>query len=166
MQYTISILVENQPGVLYKVSGLFARRGFNIDSLAVGETEDHTISRIKIVVNGDEHIVEQVEKQLNKVIQVIKVRVLQPGSFYSCYLSLIKVSSNAQQRADIMKIAELMNAQIVDVATDCLTLQFTDSVERTETLISLLKPYGIKEIVRAGALAIEKGSAVARRKGN
>ena len=124
MQYTISILVENQPGVLYKVSGLFARRGF------------------------------------------IKVRVLQPGSFYSCYLSLIKVSSNAQQRADIMKIAELMNAQIVDVATDCLTLQFTDSVERTETLISLLKPYGIKEIVRAGALAIEKGSAVARRKGN
>ena len=158
MQYTISILVENQPGVLYKVSGLFARRGFNIDSLAVGETEDHTISRITIVVNGDEHIVEQVEKQLNKVIQVIKVRVLQPGSFYSCYLSLIKVSSNAQQRADIMKIAELMNAQIVDVATD--------SVERTETLISLLKPYGIKEIVRAGALAIEKGSAVARRKGN
>ena len=148
MQYTISILVENQPGVLYKVSGLFARRGFNIDSLAVGETEDHTISRITIVVNGDEHIVEQVEKQLNKVIQVIKV------------------SSNAQQRADIMKIAELMNAQIVDVATDCLTLQFTDSVERTETLISLLKPYGIKEIVRAGALAIEKGSAVARRKGN
>ena len=148
MQYTISILVENQPVVLYKVSGLFARRGFNIDSLAVGETEDHTISRITIVVNGDEHIVEQVEKQLNKVIQVIKV------------------SSNAQQRADIMKIAELMNAQIVDVATDCLTLQFTDSVERTETLISLLKPYGIKEIVRAGALAIEKGSAVARRKGN
>ena len=163
MQYTISILVENQPGVLYKVSGLFARRGFNIDSLAVGETEDHTISRITIVVNGDEHIVEQ---QLNKVIQVIKGRVLQPGAFYSCYLSLIKVSSNAQQRADIMKIAELMNAQIVDVATDCLTLQFTDSVERTETLISLLKPYGIKEIVRAGALAIEKGSAVARRKGN
>ena len=152
--------------MLYKVSGLFARRGFNIDSLAVGETEDHTISRITIVVNGDEHIVEQVEKPLNKVIPVIKVRVLQPGSFYSCYLSLIKVSSNAQQRAEVMKIAELMNAQIVDVATDCLTLQFTDSVVRTETLISLLKPYGIKEIVRAGALAIEKGSAVARRKGN
>ena len=166
MQYTISILVENQPGVLYKVSGLFARRGFNIDSLAVGETEDHTISRITIVVDGDEYMLEQVEKQLNKVIPVIKVRVLQPGSFYSCYLSLIKVSSNAQQRAEGMKIAELMNAQIVDVATDCLTLQFTDSVERTETLISLLKPYGIKEIVRAGALAIEKGSAVARRKGN
>ena len=166
MQYTISILVENQPGVLYKVSGLFARRGFNIDSLAVGEAVDHTISRMTIVVEGNDYTVEQVEKQLNKVIQVIKVRVLQPGSFYSCYHSLIKVSSNAQQRADIMKIAELMNAQIVDVATDCLTLQFTDSVERTETLISLLKPYGIKEIVRAGALAIEKGSAVARRKGN
>ena len=166
MKYTISVLVENHPGVLSKVSGLFSRRGFNIDSLAVGVTEDSTISRMTIVVNGDEYIVEQVEKQLNKVIQVIKVRVLQPGSFYSCYLSLIKVSSNAQQRADIMKIAELMNGQIVDVATDCLTLQFTDSVERTETLISLLKPYGIKEIVRAGALAIEKGSAVARRKGN
>lgn len=166
MKYTLSVLVENQPGVLSKVVSLFARRGYNIDSLAVGTTEDPTMSRMTIVGQGDDHILEQVEKQLNKVIQVIKVRVLQPGSFYSCYLSLIKVSSNAQQRADIMKIAELMNAQIVDVATDCLTLQFTDSVERTETLISLLKPYGIKEIVRAGALAIEKGSAVARRKGN
>ena len=166
MKQTISVLVENQAGVLNRITGLFSRRAFNIESLAVGVTDDPTISRITIIVDSGNSVVEQVEKQLNKVIQVIKVRVLQPGSFYSCYLSLIKVSSNAQQRADIMKIAELMNAQIVDVATDCLTMQFTDSVERTETLISLLKPYGIKEIVRAGALAIEKGSAVARRKGN
>lgn len=166
MKYTLSVLVENQPGVLSKVSGLFSRRGFNIDSLAVGITEDPTISRITIVVNGDEYMVEQVEKQLNKLIPVIKVKVLEPDKFISCELSLIKVSCNTQQRAEIMKIAELMHAQIVDVATTSLTLQFTDNDERTQTLISLLKPYGLKEIVRAGTLAIEKGATTARKQAN
>lgn len=160
MQYTISILVENQPGVLYKVSGLFARRGFNIDSLAVGETEDHTISRITIVVNGDEHIVEQVEKQLNKVIPVIKVKVLQPEAFISRELSLIKVNCNTKQRLEIMQIAQLMNAGIVDVTTNSLTLQLAATAEETETCIALLHPFGIKEICRAGTIALEKGSGV------
>ncbi len=163
MKYTLSVLVENHPGVLSKVSGLFSRRGFNIDSLAVGITEDPTISRITIVVNGDEYMVEQVEKQLNKLIPVIKVKVLQPDLFISCELSLIKVSCNTKQRAEIMKIAELMHAIIVDVSTTSLTLQFTGNDELTQTLISLLKPYGIKEIVRAGTLAIEKGAATARK---
>ena len=160
MQYTISILVENQPGVLYKVSGLFARRGFNIDSLAVGETEDHTISRITIVVNGDEYIVEQVEKQLNKVIPVIKVKVLQPEAFISRELSLIKVNCNTKQRLEIMQIAQLMNAGIVDVTTNSLTLQLAATAEETETCIALLHPFGIKEICRAGTIALEKGSGV------
>ena len=163
MKYTLSILVENQPGVLSKVSGLFSRRGFNIDSLAVGITEDPAISRITIVVNGDEYIVEQVEKQLNKLIPVIKVKVLQPDLFISCELSLIKVNCPTKQRAEIMKIVELMHAQIVDVATTSLTIQLTDHDEHTQTLISLLKPYGIKEIVRAGTLAIEKGPTTARK---
>lgn len=163
MKYTLSVLVENQPGVLSKVSGLFSRRGFNIDSLAVGITEDPAISRITIVVNGDEYIVEQVEKQLNKLIPVIKVKVLEPGRFISCELSLIKVNCNTKQRAEIMKIAELMQAQIVDVATTSLTLRLCDNDERTQTLISLLKPYGIKEIVRAGTLAIEKGAITAKK---
>lgn len=163
MKYTLSVLVENQPGVLSKVSGLFSRRGFNIDSLAVGITEDPAISRITIVVNGDEYIVEQVEKQLNKLIPVIKVKVLEPDRFISCELSLIKVSCNTKQRAEIMKIAELMQAQIVDVGTTSLTLRLCDNDERTQTLISLVKPYGIKEIVRAGTLAIEKGATTAKK---
>lgn len=163
MKYTLSVLVENHPGVLSKVSSLFARRGFNIDSLAVGITENPEISRITIVVNGDEYMVEQVEKQLNKLIPVIKVKVLEPGQFISCELSLIKVSCTTKQRAEIMKISELMHANIVDVSTASLTFQFTDNDERTQTLISLLKPYGIKEIVRAGTLAIEKGASTTKK---
>ncbi|NLJ31342.1 MAG: acetolactate synthase small subunit [Clostridiales bacterium] len=163
MKYTLSILVENRPGVLSKISGLFARRAFNIDSLAVGITENPEISRVTIVVNGDEYVVEQVEKQLNKVIPVIKVKVLEPGKFISCELSLIKVNCATKQRAEIMKIGELMKAEIVDVSTSSITFRFTDNEERTQTLISLLKPYGIKEIVRAGTLAIEKGSSTAKK---
>ena len=158
MKYTLSVLVENQAGVLSKVSGLFSRRGFNIDSLAVGITEDSSISRMTIVVEGDEYVVEQLEKQLNKVIPVIKVRTYDQGEFISRELSLIKVNCPAKQRLDIMKIAELMGAKIVDVAVNTLTLQFADTHEQFETLLDLLKPYGIREIVRTGTVAIEKGS--------
>ena len=161
MKYTISVLVENHPGVLSKVSGLFSRRGFNIDSLAVGVTEDSTISRMTIVVNGDEYIVEQVEKQLNKVIPVIKVKTLK--ELISRELSLIKVGCTSKQRPDLMKIAELMQANIVDVTPNSMTFQFADTGERTETLISLIKPYGIREIVRTGTVAIEKGAATVRK---
>ena len=141
MKYTLSVLVENQAGVLSKVSGLFSRRGFNIDSLAVGITEDSSISRMTIVVDGDEYVVEQLEKQLNKVIPVIKVRTYAQGEFISRELSLIKVNCPAKQRLDIMKIAELMGAKIVDVAVNTLTLQFADTHEQFETLLDLLKPY-------------------------
>lgn len=158
MKYTLSVLVENQAGVLSKVSGLFSRRGFNIDSLAVGITEDSSISRMTIVVDGDEYVVEQLEKQLNKVIPVIKVRTYAQGEFISRELSLIKVNCPAKQRLDIMKIAELMGAKIVDVAVNTLTLQFADTHEQFEILLDLLKPYGIREIVRTGTVAIEKGS--------
>ena len=130
MKTTLSVLVENQPGVLSKVAGLFARRGFNIDSLAVGVTEHPEISRMTIVVNGDEYIVEQVEKQLNKVIPVIKVKVLQPEAFTSRELSLIKVNCNTKQRLEIMQIAQLMNAGIVDVTTNSLTLQLAATARR------------------------------------
>lgn len=134
MKYTLSVLVENQAGVLSKVSGLFSRRGFNIDSLAVGITEDSSISRMTIVVDGDEYVVEQLEKQLNKVIPVIKVRTYAQGEFISRELSLIKVNCPAKQRLDIMKIAELMGAKIVDVAVNTLTLQFADTHEQFETI--------------------------------
>lgn len=167
MKYTISVLVENQPGVLSKVAGLFSRRGFNIDSLAVGITEDPAVSRITIVVNGDEYVMEQVEKQLNKLIPVIKVKTLDTtGEFYSCELSLIKINAHNQQRAELMKIAELMQARIVDVSPTSMTFQAADSIERTDNLIALLKPYGIREIVRTGTVAIEKGASVTRKKGS
>lgn len=157
MKYTLSVLVENHPGVLSKVSGLFSRRGFNIDSLVVGVTEDSRISRMTIVADGDEYIIEQLEKQLNKVIPVIKVRTYRQGEFISREFSLIKVNCPAKQRLDIMKIAELMEAKIVDVSLNTMTLQFADTSDRFETLTDLLKPYGIREIVRTGAVAIEKG---------
>lgn len=163
MKYTLSVLVENHPGVLSKVSGLFSRRGFNIDSLAVGITEDSNISRMTIVADGDEYIVEQLEKQLNKVIPVIKVRTYEQGEFISRELSLIKVSCPAKQRLDIMKIAELMDAKIVDVSLNTMTLQCADTIERFETLTDLLKPYGIREIVRTGTIAIEKDSGASRK---
>ena len=163
MKYTLSVLVENHPGVLSKVSGLFSRRGFNIDSLAVGITEHSNISRMTIVADGDEYIIEQLEKQLNKVIPVIKVRTYTTGEFISRELSLIKVNCPPKQRLDIMKIAELMDAKIVDVAMNTMTLQFADTLERFETLTDLLKPYGIREIVRTGTVAIEKDSAAQRK---
>ncbi len=163
MKYTLSVLVENHAGVLSKVSSLFSRRGFNIDSLAVGITEDSNISRMTIVADGDEYIIEQLEKQLNKIIPVIKVRTYAEGDFISRELSLIKVNCPAKQRLDIMKIAELMGAKIVDVSVNTMTLQFADTLERFETLTDLLKPYGIREIVRTGTVAIEKESALSRK---
>ncbi len=162
MKTTLSVLVENHAGVLSKVVGLFSRRGFNIDSLAVGVTEDPTISRITIVVTGGEHTVEQIEKQLNKVIPVIKVKRLDEGRYISRMLTFFKVGFGASRRAELMKIAELMGARIVDVSKSTLTLEFTDTAERTETLESLLRPYGIKEVVRTGSIAIEKGETVTR----
>ena len=161
MKYTLSVLVENQPGVLSKVSGLFSRRGYNIDSLAVGVTEDPEISRMTIVVNGDEYILEQVEKQLNKIIPVIKVKNLnETGDFISSELALIKVNCNQKERFEVMKIAELMFAKIVDVSVSSLTLQCADSPDRIETLITLVRPFGIKEIVRTGTIAVEKGANI------
>ena len=163
MKYTLSVLVENHPGVLSKVSGLCSRRGFNIASLAVGVTEDPAISRMTIVVDGDEYIVEQVEKQLNKVIPVIKVKALNPEELISRELSLIKVGCTSKQRPELIQIAELMQAGVVDVSPSSITLQYADTGERTETLISLIKPYGIREIVRTATIAIEKGAATVRK---
>ena len=162
MKHTISVLVENHAGVLSKVSGLFSRRGFNIESLSVGVTEDPGISRITIVVNGDDYIVEQVEKQLNKVIPVIKVKTLPEGEYLSRELCFIKVNSPSKSRLEIMKIAELMGANVVDVSPSSLTIESAATSERNEHLISLLRPYGLREVVRTGVTAIEKGSSVTK----
>ena len=118
------------------------------------------MSRITIVVNGDSYIIEQVEKQLNKLIPVVKVKTLEEGGYISRTLSLVKVSASTRTRPEIMKLAELMGARIVDVSKNSLTLEFTDTIERTEVFMSLLRPYGIKETVRTGAIAVETGHTV------
>lgn len=158
MQYTLSILVENQAGVLSKISGLFSRRGFNIDSLAVGVTNDPAVSRITIVANGDEYIVEQLEKQLNKLIPVIKVKCLSHGEFISRELVLVKVNCTASKRAEIITTVELMQAKIVDVESSSITVEYCECASRINTLIDLLKPYGIREMVRTGTVALDKGA--------
>lgn len=158
MQYTLSILVENQAGVLSKISGLFSRRGFNIDSLAVGVTNDPAVSRITIVANGDEYVVEQLEKQLNKLIPVIKVKCLS-GEFVSRELILVKINCSAAKRAEIITTVELMQAKIVDVEANSITIEYCECANRINTLIDLLKPYGIREIVRTGTVALDKGTA-------
>lgn len=158
MKYTLTVLVENHAGVLSKVAALFSRRGFNIDSLSVGVTEDRGLSRMTIVVDCDKNTVEQVEKQLNKLIDSVKVRVLQEGSFIARELTLVKISCPVNKRAEMMKTAELMNAHIIDVTDKTVTLEFTDTGERTEIFLTMLRPFGIRELVRTGAAAIEKGA--------
>lgn len=158
MQYTLSILVENQAGVLSKISGLFSRRGFNIDSLAVGVTTDPNVSRITIVANGDEYVVEQLEKQLNKLIPVIKVKRLPEGDFISRELILIKVHCPAAKRGEILTTVELMQGKIVDFSTTSVTVEYCECSSRVDTLVELLKPYGIREIVRTGTVALDKGA--------
>ena len=158
MKHTLSVLVENHAGVLSKVSGLFSRRAFNIDSLAVGVTEDPSVSRITIVVDGDDNVTEQVEKQLNKLIDVIKVKTLSAGDFISRELILLKVHANSGNRSEIIEIADIFGAKIIDVSRTTLTLEFADTDERIESLAAMLAPYGISETVRTGTIALEKGS--------
>ena len=160
MKYTISILVENHAGVLSRISGLFARRGFNIDSLAVGVTNDPTISRITIVVDGNEYIVEQVEKQLNKLIDVIKLKTLEPDEIISRELMLVKVAAGADHRGDIINIAKVMDAKICDITRTTMTIEVSETTEKLDNMLEILRPYGIREVVRTGTIATQTGSDI------
>ena len=156
MKHTMYILVENYAGVLSKITGLFSRRGFNIESLAVGVTTDMSVSRITIVADGDEYVAEQIQKQLNKLIPVIEVRLLK--NHISRELALIKVNSNVKSRVEIMGIAELMKAKIIDVGVNTITVEIADTVDNVDTIVELFRPYGIKEIARTGTVAIERSA--------
>lgn len=158
MKHTISILVENHAGVLARISGLFARRGFNIHSLAVGVTDDETVSRITIVAEGSDYTLEQIEKQLNKLIDVIKVKSVPPEELLTRELILIKVNCTPTQRAELLSIAQTMQAKISDISTNSMTLELSDCESRIATFEELLKPYGIKETVRTGTIALQKGA--------
>ncbi len=157
-KHTLSVLVENHAGVLSRVAGLFSRRGFNIDSLAVGVTEDTSVSRITIVVDGDDYTIEQVTKQLNKLIDVIKIRQLDPSESVSRELALVKVTTSSTNRAEIIQMVDIFRAKIVDVAQSSLTIEMTGSVPKIEAFIDMLKPFGIREMVRTGTIAIDRGS--------
>lgn len=157
MRKTLSVLVENKSGVLSRTAGLFARRGFNIESLAVGETQDPTVSRMTIVVNGDERTIEQVEKQLNKQIDVIKVKILDSENSTRRELILIKVSASQETRGQVLDIAKIMGARIVDLSPATLTIEMSDRPDRVALLLEMLYPYGIIEIARTGMVALQKG---------
>lgn len=157
MKHTISVLVENHSGVLSKVSGLFSRRGFNIESLAVGVTENNRVSRITILVDGDDYTVEQVEKQLNKLIEVIKVRTLEDTSYIGRELMILKVNANNKTRQDIMTICEIMGAKVDDISPTSLTLELSDTPDRLDTFQSMMRPFSILEVARTGVIAVQKG---------
>jgi acetolactate synthase I/III small subunit len=155
-KFVIAVLVENKFGVLARVSGLFSARGFNIDSLAVGETEDPDVSRMTIVVEADEKILEQVKKQLNKLIDVIRVQDLTDGEYVGRELIMIKVkAANTAEREKIVKVVDSTGAEIVDVAKRSLTVEESGDEHRIKALIELLRPYGILEIVRTGRIALQ-----------
>lgn len=158
MKRTISVLVENKAGVLSRVSGLFARRGFNINSLAVGETEDPAISRMTIVSDGDDHTIEQVEKQLNKMIDTLKIKLLEDSASTRRELILVKVGAGLHQRGEVIDIARVFDAKIVDISPTTLTVEHSDRPERIDLLVDLLTPYKIKEVARTGTVALEKGA--------
>ncbi|MCL2059015.1 MAG: acetolactate synthase small subunit [Oscillospiraceae bacterium] len=158
MKSIFSVLVENKAGILARTAGLFARRGFNIESLAVGETADPLVSRMTIVVDGEQNIIGQVEKQLNKQIDVIKVRVLDAGDAVSREAALIKVKAEAEVRGQITDIAAIMKASIVDLSQTTATLEIIDTPERVRQLLGLLAPYGITEMARTGTVALLKGA--------
>ncbi|HOV40205.1 MAG TPA: acetolactate synthase small subunit [Oscillospiraceae bacterium] len=163
MKHTISILVENHAGVLSRISGLFSRRGFNIDSLAVGVTDDPSVSRVTLVADGDDYMVEQLEKQLNKLVDVIRVRTIPQEELISRELLLVKINAPAEKRSEIMTIAEITGAKVVDITTSTITLEISDRTEKLANFEALIKPYGIKEMVRTGTIALQRGADAIKR---
>ena len=157
-RHTLSVLVEDQPGVLARISALFSRRGFNIDSLAVGPTEIAGISRMTIVVNVEELPLEQVTKQLNKLVNVLKIVELDQDSAVQRELLLVKVKADIETRTHVIETVELFRAKVVDVAVDTVTIEATGSRDKLEALLRMLEPFGVKELVQSGMVGIGRGS--------
>ena len=157
-RHTLSVLVEDQPGVLARISALFSRRGFNIESLAVGPTEVPGNSRITIVVNVDQLPLEQVTKQLNKLVNVLKIVELDSDSAVHRELLLVKVKADVESRSHVIETVQLFRAKVVDVATDTVTIEATGSRDKLEAFLRVLEPFGIKELVQSGIVAVGRGS--------
>ena len=156
MKHTMSVLVENKPGVLARVAGLFSGRGFNIESLTVGETEDAAVSRMTIVVGGDDMILEQISKQLNKLIDSIKVIDMTEKQFINRELALIKVAVNSGNRGEVMQVVNIFRGKIVDISSKTFTVEVTGTDDKINALLELLLPFGIKEMVRTGSVALTR----------
>jgi len=155
--HTLSVLVENTPGALARIAGLFSRRGFNIHSLAVGPTEHETVSRITIVVNVDDQPLEQVTKQLNKLVNVLKVVELDPAGAVERELMLVKVKADVGARGQVLETVQLFRAKVVDVASDAVTIEVTGNAEKLAAFLRVLEPFGIRELVQSGIIAIGRG---------
>ena len=159
-RYTVGVLVDNEPGVLSRVSGLFSRRGFNIESLAVGPTQDPEISRITIVVLGDDAHIEQLVQQLYKLICVQKVQVMQPRNAVERQLLLVKVRAGLAEREGLMRLVDIFKAKVLDVTKSSMILQITGDNDKIAAILGLLEDYGITELVRTGVVALERGDGV------
>jgi acetolactate synthase-1/3 small subunit len=157
-KHTLSVLVENKPGVLARIAGLFSRRGFNIDSLAVGPTEHPEISRMTIVVNVEDLPLEQVTKQLNKLVEVIKIVELEGAGSVARELLLVKVRADAETRGQVLETVQLFRAKVVDVAPDAVTVEVTGNADKLEAFLRVLEPFGVRELVQSGMVAIGRGS--------
>ena len=157
-RHTLSVLVENKPGVLARIAGLFARRGYNIDSLAVGPTEHDEVSRMTIVVSVEDSPLEQVTKQLNKLIEVIKIVELDGAASVSRELLLVKVKADATTRGQVLDAVQLFKAKVIDVAPDAVTIEVTGNVDKLSDFLRVLEPFGIRELVQSGMVAIGRGS--------
>ena len=156
--HTLSVLVENKPGVLARVAGLFSRRGFNIESLAVGPTEHSEISRMTIVVSVEESPLEQVTKQLNKLVEVIKIVELDGAHSVARELLLVKVKADAATRGQVLEVVQLFRAKVVDVATDAVTIQVVGNADKLADFLRVVEPFGVRELVQSGMVAIGRGS--------
>lgn len=157
MRHVISALVMNEPGVLAHVAGMFAARGFNIDSLVVGRTESPELSRMTVVVDGDDNMIEQVRKQLAKLVPVVKVRNFSGAAYVERDLALITVSGGPEKRGEIVDLVKVFRAKIIDVGKDTLMIEISGTEQKIESLVELLRPYGIKELARTGVIAMARG---------
>ncbi len=155
--HTLSVLVENKPGVLARVASLFSRRGFNIESLAVGPTEHGEISRMTIVVNLEDQRLEQVTKQLNKLVEVLKIVEIEGAGAIERELALVKVKADAQSRGQVLETVQLFRAKVVDVSVDAVTVEVTGNRDKLEAMLRVLEPFGIRELVQSGMVAINRG---------
>ena len=157
MKHTLSVLVENKPGALTRVTSMFARRGFNIESLAVGPTERHDVSRITLRVDCDHDMIEQVEKQIHKLVNVLRVQELSPGESVERELALLKVAAPAAKRAELLALTEVFNARVTDLGPDSIVFELVGSPEEVDSFEELVRPHGLQELVRTGRIGLTRG---------